>query len=99
MTLKAPPAQAQSLARHDAVHATRLRADGVTIAGITGRDRLTRSTLYRHLTVREPNPSPAAAPPTSSLGPVTGQGLRVMRARVADTDPSAGCQTVTFGGR
>ena len=56
MTLKAPPAQAQSLARHDAVHATRLRADGVTIAGITGRDRLTRSTLYRHLTVREPEP-------------------------------------------
>ena len=42
------------------VHATRLRADGRTIAEITAATGLTRSTLYRHLPAREPEPVTAA---------------------------------------
>ena len=44
------------------VHATQLRADGRTIAEITAATGLTRSTLYRHLPAREPEPVTAAAP-------------------------------------
>ena len=51
------------------VHATQLRADGRTIAEITAATGLTRSTFYRHLPARGPNPSPRRRPPpTSSTG-------------------------------
>ena len=48
------------------VHATQLRADGRTIAEITAATGLTRSTLYRHLPTREPEPVTAARPPPTS---------------------------------
>ena len=42
------------------VHAVQLRRDGHTIAEITAATGLTRSTLYRHLPAREPEPVTAA---------------------------------------
>ena len=49
------------------VHATQLRADGRTIAEITAATGLTRSTLYRHLPARGPEPVTAAAPATDEF--------------------------------
>ncbi|KAF0957344.1 recombinase family protein [Rhodococcus sp. T7] len=66
-------------------HATQLRNDGATIAEITDKTGLTRSTLYRHLPSRPPevltaetasieeppSPSTVSAPPPPAAGPLT----------------------------
>jgi DNA invertase Pin-like site-specific DNA recombinase len=71
------------------VHATQLRADGRTIAEITTATGLTRSTLYRHLPARGPEPVTAAAPAT---GEFHGRSPATPASRLAC--PSCGHQPV-----
>jgi len=90
--------------RSQLIHATQMRQAGHTIAEITAATGLTRSTLYRHLPVREPEPVTAApAPADMSACPSWGRQpasraelailwLRLDGGRITEARHCATCQ-------
>ncbi|MFF0818084.1 recombinase family protein [Rhodococcus sp. NPDC003318] len=65
-------------------HATQLRDAGATVAEITAKTGLTRSTLYRHLPPR-PAESVTAAPPTTVVEAAAPDPAQAMAPHAAET--------------